>query len=43
MDSLDTDELHVLEDDLRCLQLQKLEFMEAMAELFKNITVINNI
>lgn len=37
---LDTDELQELENDLRRLQTQKLEFMEAMAVLFKDVPVL---
>lgn len=37
---LDTDELQELENELRRLQTQKLEFMEAMAVLFKDVPVL---
>lgn len=37
---LDTDELQELENELRRLQTQKLEFMEAMAEIFKDVPVL---
>ncbi|WP_034560417.1 T7SS effector LXG polymorphic toxin [Carnobacterium gallinarum] len=37
---LDTEELQELENDLRRLQTQKLEFMEAMAEVFKDVPVL---
>lgn len=37
---LDTDELFELENELRRLQTQKLEFMEAMAEIFKGVPVL---
>ncbi|MGX7417381.1 T7SS effector LXG polymorphic toxin [Carnobacterium gallinarum] len=37
---LDTDELQELENELRHLQTQKLEFMEAMADLFKDVPVL---
>ncbi|MGX7418011.1 AHH domain-containing protein [Carnobacterium gallinarum] len=39
---LDTDELVELENELRRLQTQKLEFMEAMAEVFKDVPILKD-
>ncbi len=39
---LDTDELVDLENELRRLQTQKLEFMEAMAEVFKDVPILKD-